>query len=53
MRNGSLRYAEAAEGAGGRVVGENGVGAIAHMRHAIGTGGVTGTRPATVGPQEA
>ncbi len=40
VRDGRLRHAEAAEGAGGRVVGENGAGAIAHMRHAIGAGGV-------------
>ena len=42
VRNGGLRHAEAAEGAGGRVVGENGAGAIADMRHAIGAGGVHG-----------
>ena len=35
VRDGRLRHAEAAEGAGRRVVGVDGARAVAHMRHAI------------------
>ena len=42
VRDGRLRHAEAAEGAGGRVVGVNGARAVQHIGHAIGAGAVHG-----------
>ena len=48
-----LRHAEAAKGAAGWRVGEDCPVAGAHVGDAVGAGAWIGTRPATVGPQEA